>query len=70
MRGERGLAEACVLLEAGHGRLSSGWAVDASLQPWRIGRPLAAVFGGGDEPPERMADGGMRVGRREFDVLP
>jgi hypothetical protein len=45
-QGDRALAEACVLLEAGHGRVSSGWVVDASLQPWRIGQPLAAVFGG------------------------
>ena len=34
-------------LEAGHGRLSTGWLVEGALQPWRIGRPLAEVFAGG-----------------------
>ena len=43
-RGRREVAEACVLLEAGHGRVSDGWRVGASLQPWRIGRPLGEVF--------------------------
>jgi hypothetical protein len=45
-RGQRGVAEACLQLEAGHGRVGAGWLIDASLQPWRIGRPLASVFGG------------------------
>ena len=32
------------MLEAGHGRVSDGWLVGHSLQPWRQGRPLAEVF--------------------------
>ena len=42
--GERHTAEACVLLEAGYGRVGAGWRVDGSLQPWRVGRPLADIF--------------------------
>ena len=67
-RGERSLAEACLLLEAGHGRVSAGWQVDASLQPWRIGQTLAEIFGG-DRQPERLSQGSMRIGSRDFDVL-
>ncbi len=33
------------MLEAGHGRVSGGWRVEGSLQPWRVGKPLADVFG-------------------------
>ena len=43
-RGDRSLAEDCVLLEAGHGRVSDGWRVSTSLQPWRQGRPVDEVF--------------------------
>jgi len=32
-------------LEAGHGHLSTG-RVDAAIQPWQEGKPLAEVFGG------------------------
>lgn len=47
-RGERGVAEACVLLEAGHGTVTTAheWRVDSALQPWRVGRPLDDVFAG------------------------
>lgn len=45
--GERALAEACISMEAGHGRVSRGWRVEASLQPWRVGRALGDVMGGG-----------------------
>ena len=81
--GERAVAEACVLLEAGHGRVSAGWRVDASLQPWRIGKPLSDVFGGegggggggGPSLAEALSAGGaigadgVFVGRQRFEVL-
>ena len=83
--GQREVAEAVVLLEAGHGRISSGWRVDAALQPWRIGTPLADVFGGERGEPARsgvdsLADalsavaegseaGRVRVGCQTFEVL-
>jgi len=68
-RGDRSLAESCLLLEAGHGRVSAGWQVDASLQPWRIGQTLAEIFGRGKGQPERLSEGSMRIGSRDFDVL-
>ena len=81
-RGERGVAEACVLLEAGHGRVHPGWTVDASLQPWRVGKPLADVFGGDrvttmpDVPSlaevwsARGSFARVRIGRQVFRTLP
>ena len=83
--GQREVAEAVVLLEAGHGRISSGWCVDAALQPWRIGQPLSQVFGGeGREPAgsgvvsladalsavaEGSEAGRVCLGRQTFEVL-
>jgi hypothetical protein len=32
-------------MEAGHGRISGGWEVDVSVQPWREGRPISDVLG-------------------------
>jgi hypothetical protein len=43
-RGDRALAEAALLLHAGHGRVSNGWAVDKSLQPWHEGTSLDDLF--------------------------
>lgn len=54
-RGARDVAEACLLLEAGHGRRSSGWQIAHSLQPWRVGSSLVDVFG-------TSLDGGL-IGR-------
>lgn len=45
-RGDRGVAERCVLQESGYGRIGEEWTILASLQPWRIGSSLANVFGG------------------------
>ena len=45
-RGERSLAEACLSLYAGHGRVRAGWSVDASLQPWHQQWRLDEVLGG------------------------
>ena len=42
--GDRSLAEACVLLEAGHGRVRDGWRIEGSLQPWRVGQSITDVF--------------------------
>ena len=73
-----------MLLEAGHGRVSNGWLVDGALQPWRVGRPLEAVFaagaaggtaggaaatGGADTPEALAAEGRMRFGAQVFEVL-
>ena len=33
-----------MMLEAGHGRVSDGWRVSTSLQPWRQGLTLNEVF--------------------------
>ncbi|KOO30727.1 hypothetical protein Ctob_007002, partial [Chrysochromulina tobinii] len=52
-RGARDVAEACLLLEAGHGRRSSGWQIAHSLQPWRVGSSLVDVFG-------TSLDGGLK----------
>ncbi len=81
-RGARHVAEACVLLEAGHGRRSSGWQIEHSLQPWQVGRPVADVLGHGDLPgmtyelEAAMAQGGaagqqeeVRLGGRVYQVL-
>ena len=46
-RGERSLAEACLSLCAGHGRVGTGWRVNTSLRPWHQRRRLDEVLGGG-----------------------
>jgi hypothetical protein len=38
--GERARLEACLGLRAGHGRIKSGWLVDAALHPWEEGSAL------------------------------
>jgi hypothetical protein len=44
-RGDRSTAEAFLSMEAGHGRISTGWIIDAAIQPWREGH---ALFEDGD----------------------
>ena len=39
--GDRGTAISYLSLEAGHGKISSGWVVDCSIQPWKHGMTLA-----------------------------
>ena len=81
-QGNRALAEACMLLEAGHGRISTGWLVDTSLQPWREGQPLEDVFrayrhvGASSGCSITAAvgessslEGGVRVGGALFDIV-
>ena len=68
-RGDRDLAERCVLLEAGYGRVSNGWLVDASLQPWRIGKNMSNVFDGEIVGPVEGLERTWRVGGVLFDVL-
>ncbi|KAL1523150.1 hypothetical protein AB1Y20_018105 [Prymnesium parvum] len=36
-KGDRTLAESFLSLEAGHGTISSGWMIDASIHPWQQG---------------------------------
>ena len=81
-RGERAVAEQAISLEAGHGTISGGWVIDAALQPWRVGRTLPCVFGGGGGESasslgalEEALRSGGRVGRvqlggQAFEVVP
>jgi hypothetical protein len=43
--GDRKMAEALLSMEACHGRVSKGWIIDASIQPWKEGTSL---FNSGD----------------------
>lgn len=75
--GRHDIAEGALALEAGHGRVSEGWRVDASLQPWREGGTLSDVFGGpprGSSPsgaflPALHGGGVVRWGELEFEIL-
>jgi len=42
---ERQVAEAYLSMQAGHGCISSGWRIDASLQPWHEGATLFEILG-------------------------
>jgi hypothetical protein len=44
-RGDRSAAESFLSMDAGHGRISIGWKIDAAIQPWREGY---ALFEDGD----------------------
>ena len=57
--GDRATAASHLTLQGGHGTLSSGWRVDASLQPWDEGRSLFDLLG----------RGAVRVGGEASDVL-
>ena len=39
-KGDRATAESFLHMEAGHGRVSTGWKIDAAIQPWKEGTIL------------------------------
>lgn len=79
LRGDRHIAEQCLLQESGYGRVGGEWTIEASLQPWRIGKPLGSVFGGGSmggleaavasarTPPGKVEQ--VLVGKQAFEVI-
>mmetsp|Transcript_35230 Transcript_35230/g.98981 ORF Transcript_35230/g.98981 Transcript_35230/m.98981 type:complete len:380 (+) Transcript_35230:65-1204(+) len=59
--GDRGAAEACLSIDAGHGSVSEGWVIDCALQHWKEGSRLlagasVAVSGSGAGPCRVLID--------------
>ena len=47
--GDRDTAISYLTLDGGHGRISSGWNIDCSIQSWNHGRSIFERMGGSNE---------------------